>query len=175
MALIIEDGTGVPNADSWATKLQADTYAANIGNLDWDPLDDDVKEQALRRGARYITVVYGPRFSGKKTYALDQSLPWPRDGVVDLEGNVLPNDYIPVAVVQAQIEAALREGVQPGVLTPVTAPQIKTSVTIGPISVQYGEGQPSGISGGFVSLVDGLLLPLLDDNKVSGVSWLQRA
>jgi hypothetical protein len=175
MALIIEDGTGVPNADSWATKLQADTYAVSIGNLDWDPLDDDVKEQALRRGARYITVVYGPRFAGKKTYALDQSLPYPREGIVDNEGNAWPNDYIPPALIQAQIEAALREGVQPGVLTPVTAPQIKTGVTIGPISVQYGEGKTSALGGGFVSLVDGLLLPLLDDNKVSGVSWLQRA
>jgi hypothetical protein len=123
MAIVVEDGTGVPTADSWVSIQQADTYATAMGNTAWVDGDQELKEQALRRGARFIIAVYALQFPGKRTYSIDQSLPWPRSGVVDLEGNDMASDFIPPELQKAQIEAAFREFDSPGSLIPVSGVQ----------------------------------------------------
>ena len=109
MALVVEDGTGLSNADSYLSVADADTYHTAHGNpAAWSSASDADKEEALRLATQYIDVVYGRRFSGTKL-AATQALRWPRNGVYDDEGQLLDNDSIPVRVEQATAELALRQ------------------------------------------------------------------
>ena len=51
-----------------------------------------------------------------------QGLAWPRSGVVDCNGDTIPDDEVPVEVQQATFLAALAEYALPGVLTPTVTP-----------------------------------------------------
>jgi hypothetical protein len=176
MALVIEDGTGIELADSWATVEEADAYAESIGNTAWTASNDEpLKEQALRRAARFIIIAFNNRFAGIRTYGLSQTLPFPRTGLLLADGILLEDDYIPPELIQAQIELALREFTTPGVLTPTTAAQVKQAVQVGPISVTYAESKSSSGVYSWMSIIDGLLFPFLDMSKVSGVAFLKRA
>lgn len=185
--LTIEDGTGVPTADSWATVKESDDYATAIGNLAWLDLDaGEVKEPALRRGSRFINNYYGPRFAGIPTYGLEQSMSWPRMGFVSNEGIAFDSDYIPPQIKSAQIVAAFQEAVTPGSLTSGASggTRGKKAVTVGPISVTYDDLSSSSSTtpggSGYSSLLDALLWPFLDSAKPgaggkASMDWLKRA
>src|SRR5690606_27756416 len=78
MALIVEDGTGLPNAEAYISVADADSYFAKRGNSAWAALTVDAKEVALRLGADYMAAVYGPRWCGERLTDT-QALDWPRD------------------------------------------------------------------------------------------------
>lgn len=65
---------------------------------------DTVLEQALVRAADYADTRF--RFKGTKLNATGQTTQWPRDGVVDADGNDV--EGIPDALVNAVYEYALR-------------------------------------------------------------------
>lgn len=179
MALTVETGIGVPNADSWATMAEANDRATKYGNSLWVDGEVDVKEPAMRRGADYLIAVYGTRFPGKKTNPPDeQNLPWPRANVVDDDGNDVPDDLIPANLKAAQIEAAFLDFNNPGALQPTSASRVQKSVSVGPISVTYEDsvGNSTGPGGQpLFSIIDGLMVPLLDANKTGKVQFLLRA
>ena len=87
MALIVEDGTGLQNSESYISVSSADDYHAKRGNTAWAALDAAAKEAFLRRGTEYIDTVY--TFKGHRLKH-DQALAWPRN----VEG-------VPVAVQRA--------------------------------------------------------------------------
>ena len=145
MTLIVEDGTGLPNAESYASVSFADDYHAKRGNAAWAGLVDASKEAFLRRGTEYIDAVY--TFKGHRLTDT-QALAWPRD----VEG-------VPLAVQRATAELALRS--INGDLMPDSGPQVK-SETVGPISVTYMDGASSFTS---FSAVNSMLASLLDETK----------
>ena len=49
MSLIVEDGTGMETAESYASVAQADARLAALGMTNWATLTTTEKEQALRR------------------------------------------------------------------------------------------------------------------------------
>lgn len=81
MALIVEDGTGLSNADSYQSLTAADSYAANFGLTAWSSLaaspgiDDTQKEVALRNATLNIDI--SRIYIGVKLND-DQSLEFPR-------------------------------------------------------------------------------------------------
>lgn len=77
MSLIVEDGTGLPNAESYISVADADAYLAARGLVAWTPLDTALKEQALRRATDYMSEFYGRRWEGYRVTST-QSLDWPR-------------------------------------------------------------------------------------------------
>lgn len=109
MALIVEDGTGLENADSYASLATADAYVAAYqpdGADDWDAATDAEQEVALRRATLWLDTNYASRWIGvqiKDSMALD----WPRFGAYS-DGVLLANDELPVRLVQACVEAAIR-------------------------------------------------------------------
>lgn len=106
MALVVENGTGLSNADSYISVADADAYHLLRGNSGWTG-DDAVKEIAIRKATEYLGVRYKRRWFGvKKTET--QSLDWPRTGVVDENNYELPDDELPVDLVRATAELALR-------------------------------------------------------------------
>lgn len=109
MALIVEDGSGLPNAESYASIAFATNYMASIGNTEWDALSLVIRENALRVATQYLDMTYALRWKGRKSKRPeDQALAWPRFCVLDQDGYTIGADSIPISLQRATVEAALR-------------------------------------------------------------------
>lgn len=105
MALVVEDGSGLSNSNSYATAAQADTYASDRGLSAWTG-DTATKEAALIRATDYIEATYREAWLGYRKTAT-QALSWPRSNVeVDLYP--IASTIVPVEVRNATIELAIR-------------------------------------------------------------------
>jgi hypothetical protein len=99
MTLIIEDGTGKPDADSFATAAELVTYAANYGAA--VPADTPGQESLLRRAALAMD---GYTWKGTRTNG-EQALSWPRRDVT-IDERTLPSESIPVRIRSGQMALA---------------------------------------------------------------------
>ena len=154
MALIVEDGTGKPDAEAYISVADADAYFTARGNATWAALpDDSAKEAALRLGADYMEGAYGQRWKGCRI-SQTQALSWPRDGVC-VDGYDLPDDEVPVAVARANAELAVRASA--GSLLEDQGAQVK-SEQVGPIAVTYADGARQSVR---YSAVDAMVASLL--------------
>lgn len=127
MALIVEDGTGVANAESLASVAFADTYHANRGNIVWaDIADVATKEQLLRKATDYAVAKYAGLWAGVPVSEA-QFLPFPRT----VNGT---NIGLPVSIQQAIAELALSAKTSPLMPNIVRG---KKKVKVGPIEVEY--------------------------------------
>lgn len=138
MALTIEDGTGLPNADSFISATDATTLVDDLGLLGW-PQDQGDQEAALRRATLWLSAYY--RWRGTAVNGRAQALAWPRSGARDEQGNPVEDDAVPVEVVRATVFAAIAEAQAPGALTPTITPnQMAVMEKVGPITIQYRKG-----------------------------------
>jgi hypothetical protein len=176
MTLIIEGGTGNPDAESYVSVANCAEYATNHG-LTFGVSPESEAEAALRRATTWIDGRYGARFRGARTKGRDQALAWPRDNATDVEGNEIADDAVPIEVIRATCEAAVRELATPGGLSPdVTAGKIITAASVdGAVSVEYAKG--SGIDGQrpIATVVDDILYPLIGKRSNTSVAMLDRA
>lgn len=133
MALIVEDGSGLSNAESFISVADANTYFTNRGITAWTG-SDAVKEQALRKATDYMQGRYGRRWKGTRKFD-SQALAWPRVGVLDADDYSVSDTIVPTPVKYACAELAVRS-LTTSLLPDDTAPGIKSeSVSIpGPIS-----------------------------------------
>lgn len=69
------------------------------------------------RGSSYIDATYGARFKGVPTGGFDQERSWPRSGAV-VNCSTIPDDVVPLAIVNASYRAAWVEANAPGSLSP---------------------------------------------------------
>ena len=99
MALIIEDGTGKTDAESFATAAELVAYGAKYGVT--VPDDEPSQEAALRRSAVQMLAM---SWKGCKTSAA-QSMPWPRYGA-EVDGEIIPSNYIPARIQYGQMALA---------------------------------------------------------------------
>ncbi|MBA8886157.1 hypothetical protein FHW12_000348 [Dokdonella fugitiva] len=151
MTLIVEDGTGLPNAETYVSVADADAYHLAMSNAAWAAAPTPAKEGALRRAAQYIDSFY--RFRGNRLSEIavpapaeQQALQWPRDIV----------DAWPIReLVAATCELALRA--LSGALFADQSGGDVVSETVGPISVTYSS---SGLGGQTrYAVADALLAP----------------
>ena len=172
MALIVETGAGLADAESYCSVSAADTHHAARGITNWATLSTEEKEQALRRATDYMGQVYRTRWRGWRTTAT-QALDWPRYDVPKYDtalGNLpayYPQDAVPAEVVKACAELALRGAA--GELDADMGQQI-TEQTVGPITTKYAAGSTSRKR--YVA-VDMLLSPLLADGAGVGTGVLR--
>ncbi|KNY21588.1 DnaT-like ssDNA-binding protein [Methylobacterium sp. ARG-1] len=159
MSLIVEDGTGLPEAESYASVETADAYHQARGNAAWTG-DDAAKEAALRRGTEYLDGLYRTRWLGQMS-TFDQGLAWPR-AYARVPGGYLPSDTLPKALVRACCEVALRELQTPGGLTPDIFPGERVvSETVDVLEVEYADGgAPTDVLPVIVA-VERIVAPLL--------------
>lgn len=138
MALIVEDGTGLANADALVSSAFCDAYHLARGNTAWTG-SADVKEPAIRRATAYLSNSFAWR--GQKRLRRAQALAWPRTDVTDEAGEAVAYNAVPVEVQQACAEIALAELIIPGCMTPavVMADRISRE-EIGQIKVEYALG-----------------------------------
>lgn len=101
MALIVEDGTGKDDAESYLTAAEARAILAKRGQT--LPADDAEAEPLLVRAMDYIETLE-PRFKGTRT-STTQALAWPREDVT-VNGVALGSDAIPSQLKQAQARLA---------------------------------------------------------------------
>lgn len=154
MALVVEDGTGKVDAESYISAADASAYHAARGSAAWAALASDaVREQLLRKGTEYMESAYGERWQGCRMTGT-QALSWPRSGVV-VHGYSVASDVVPQAVQRACAELALRA--ISGDLSPDLSAQVKQE-TVGQISVTYADGARQQVK---FQAVDGLLSGLL--------------
>lgn len=99
MTLIIEDGTGKPDAESYASAEDLALYAAKFGTV--IPAGAPAQEALLRRAA---LVMDGMTWKGRKSNS-EQALSWPRREVL-LDHEIKPNDYLPARIQYGQMALA---------------------------------------------------------------------
>lgn len=102
MALVIEDGTIVPGANSYVTVQEVRDYAApRAVEL---PTEDSELIPFILSAADYLNA-YEARFKGERVSG-DQSMAWPRTRV-KMYGAEFPDDKIPPQLKIAQLQATL--------------------------------------------------------------------
>ena len=152
MALIVEDGSGLDDAESYVSVADAGTYCTAHGLSAWTGADA-VKESALRNATQYLDATY--RFKGYRV-AEHQALMWPRSGVM-FDGYTLAYDAIPTMLKTACIELAIKA--ISGSLIVDPDPQYVTDVQVGPIKKSMSAPQNGGQK--TYSLIDSLLRDLI--------------
>ncbi len=113
MALIVEDGTGLSNAESYISVEDADEYFTSKRGPastyevtgDWlhEDITDAVKEACLRWATKLLDKHWA--WDGDKSTS-GQKLRWPRTYAEDDEGDDLPGDELPEDLVYATAEMA---------------------------------------------------------------------
>jgi len=105
MALVVEDGTVVEDANAYADVAYADAYlAANIHVFaQWDALAQEQKEFLLVWATRELDAQ--ATWRGSKTDE-ESPLRWPRTGVYDVDGVPIGVNEIPTALKNAVCELA---------------------------------------------------------------------
>ena len=166
----------------YGTVAAADAYHAARANTAWAG-DEVAKQAALIRASAYIDGKYQFQnacgrweslFSGSKTGGRAQALQWPRTGATDNEGNAIPVDEVPIEIEQATYEAALREIVLPGSLSPdyVASGAIKRQ-KVDVLEIEYQSAAP-GAAGvptrPVITVVDEMVAPLLGCKTACGVA-----
>lgn len=142
MALTVESGAGLANAESYISVADADTYFSNHGSPSaWTALTTADKESALRYATLWVDRRYA--WPGEIRYPeTPQALSFPLEvGAEDMQGRELAT--VPQAVKDATCEAALAHvnGTLAEVRDRGGAIQ---SATVGPLSVTYSSGAPNG-------------------------------
>jgi hypothetical protein len=179
-AIVLEDGTSVPTANSYVSESMLNTYcydrAITIPNGD--------ASAALIRATQYIEGHYRGRWPGSRArYRGQQGLSWPRfgayaddgsrmiyRGLQQLYGAYADNNYainigyfiqpneIPIELIQAVCEAAIRELAVPGYLQPDLTMTGLKSESAGDTQFQYyliNKAIP------LITVIDGILAPIL--------------
>lgn len=180
-SIVVEDGTGMANANSYASEDMLNAYCASHGIA---LVDEGDAEAALIRGTQYIEGNYRGRWPGARVkYRGLQSLSWPRYGAyannesrvnysaLQLSGGayadsaypfnigylIQPNE-IPIEVIYATCEAAIRELLIPGYLQPdLTLTNIKNE-RAGDTEFEYFQGR-GAIP--LVTVIEGILSSIL--------------
>ncbi|WP_051677254.1 DnaT-like ssDNA-binding protein [Bradyrhizobium sp. URHD0069] len=160
--IIVEDGTGLADANSSVSVADADAYHSARGNSAWTEAStspDQGKAAALIRGTAAIEAMIRNRLSGEKINGREQALLFPRSGMTDADGEEIAEDEIPVEIVHAVCEASLRELVAPGSMSPdlERGGQIRR-LKAGSVEIEYGGNASAQTT---FSIIDGILAGLL--------------
>ena len=146
VTLIIEDGTGVDNANSYVLLADARAMAEQFG---WVlPTDDDEASSALINGFYYLNTLEG-QMCGTRTHE-DQSGAFPRDNCY-CGPFLIANDGIKTEVKQAQVRAAVTYGAGTDVNPDNDGKNIASEAVSGAVSVSYFN---NGKTGGSVKITE---------------------
>lgn len=137
MALIVENGEGLANAESYISVADADARHAAFGNSAWTGATA-VKEAALRRATAYMLQAYRDRWQGYRRL-VSQALDWPRVDVVVDAISYVGADAVPSDIANACADLALR-----ALSDDLNADMERAVVRekIGPIETEYDPASP---------------------------------
>ncbi len=164
---VVEDGTGLSNANSYLSVAEADTYHENhSGSSAWCSANQANKEKALRLATQYLDVQYCNRWKGYRANE-GQALTWPRTYAYDDDGYSYDSNEIPQRLKNACAELALRVIQGDTLLDDISKPgTIKSkSVKVGPIekTTEYMGGLSPVKK---YPLIEGQLKPIIVSGRV---------
>lgn len=140
MAIVVEDGTGLANADALISVAFLQSYADARGE-DYSPYITAQQEQAIVRASDYISESFrwkGFKLKDRGNAAGEQALAWPRSWVTDRNDFPVDDDKVIVEVQKATAIVALYELANPGGMNPTFTPHDRVKMEkIGPIAVEY--------------------------------------
>jgi len=157
--LIVEDGTGLANADSYQSLIDARASADLLGLA--LPVVDADAEVALRNGARYADR-YESRFAGTRLVDT-QALSFPRLDSYKCYGNNtidIASDSIPNEMKLAQMFAAVEYGKGTDIMPVNNGKSVKLNEVIGAVKQEFFDNGKTGKSITITTSVDALS-PLL--------------
>lgn len=164
MALIVEDGSIISGAESYASVANTDAYNTSfVGDASWIDASEPEKERALRQATQYLDTIYFQQWRGERVQAT-QSLQWPRIGAVYNDGVAIPANSIPVPLLRATMELAIKAaGQEEPLIVDVDAPSAnirREKVKAGPVEqdIEYVGGNTSQKR---FTIVENLVLPLI--------------
>jgi hypothetical protein len=142
MALVVEDGSGLSNAEAYISEADADTYFTAHGDpTTWTNATTAQKEVALREGTAYLDLNYGLKWKGTRS-STTQALTWPRQNCAGLDSEAIASTAIPQQLKDANCEAALDYLTDGDLFPDVTGSEVgakRTRVKVGEIEeeVEY--------------------------------------
>ena len=169
MALIVEDGSGKVDAESYGSVAGALVYFGNAGvssveGAAFVAASTTRQEQALRAATQFLDSKYVGVWNGRRLTGT-QRLDWPRTGV-DFDGFTQPASPLPRHLIEATYEAAARDvvGGSQALQPDQTAEQqiVSKSVSVGGAvskSVTYAAGERSASA--FFTKIEALIGRLL--------------
>lgn len=148
--LIVETGSGAPDADSYITLAYVLDYHSKFGNASWSSITTDtLREGYIRKATGYMIQAYRQLWKGYRKTAT-QSLDWPRSfvylepfvhGAVGAYPYLVSDTIVPNEVKNACCELALKAS------TATLSPDLTQNVrkkSVGSISVEYDEYSKQG-------------------------------
>lgn len=166
MTIIVEDGTGLSNANAYVSVADVSSYATDRG-LTFAGATA-AQEQAITKTTDYIDSYF--KFLGTRVTAT-QALAWPRTGVTDrYEGYAIPSNIIPQVMKKAVCELAIKVSDGTVLLQDLERGSAIKSATVGPVSVTYTDDAPTTTLYGIAGLLKGLLR---DENYDIGLSGIR--
>ncbi len=166
MPLIVEDGSGVANADALLSLAAFKAYCAAHAYSLGDPpgrenraFDDETEvEPAIRKASVWVSQ---HTWKGSRTYGRAQSFALPRTGLVDAEGLTVAPDEVLSEAAAAVAEAAwfILNG---GDLAPVVLLDQRTKrEKVGPLETEYFDAGGAEGAVPVLTSIDRLLGPFL--------------
>lgn len=167
--MVVEDGTGLVDANSYISVEEADAYHLSYGNTGWDGVED--KELLLRLASRDLDIIYGARFASTPLTGT-QGLYWPRKSFT--AGNGFSISGSPAQLRAATAELALIEK-GGSVLAPddFAGNISKSTKKVGDLekSIEYFGPNPSATSNR-LHRVTAILRPLFDARASSNYATI---
>lgn len=137
MALVVETGTGLPDAEAYVTVAEFKDYCDKRG-LSYAGKADLEIEQKVRLGTDYVDTI--SRYKGNRL-SPQQALQFPRANLFDWGGVEVAG--LPLKVKQATSELAYR-ALSGELYEDLDRGGMVQSESVGDISVTYAEGAPRG-------------------------------
>lgn len=105
MSMVVENGTGLSNSNSYVSEAEADAYVLLRLVPDWANLTVERKEASLVAATDYIEATYRQAFKGHRM-GQTQALSWPREDAY-VDGFEVARNIVPDGVKKAAIELAI--------------------------------------------------------------------
>lgn len=147
--MIVEDGTGLTDSNSYVSVVFADDYFSAHGVSKWAVLDESSKETALINATDYVDNIF--QWYGQKLKK-EQSLRFPRKNLFDYEGTEI--EGIPNCLKQAVCEAAVLSSKGTELFQTAEKNGDVVSETIGELSFSYSKKNNEAVAG--LSLYDSI-------------------
>jgi hypothetical protein len=143
MTLIVETGAGLVDSDAFVSLVDFKNRCDLLGWA-YNTTDDDENRRAIRRATVHLSSAFNwqGRATKSRSHANPQALAWPRIGVVDKDGDPVPDNVLPTEVANATVILAVKELVTPGAFSAEwTASDVLVSESYGEVEFQYDVSQ----------------------------------
>lgn len=113
--LVVEDGTGLDDANSYVDLVTGESYHSLRSNTGWTQATENQKATALIHATQYLDhrwCFVGTPSNPSDPNTAGQALQWPRENgnsgnLIDSRGNEIGTDEIPFWIIDASLEYAL--------------------------------------------------------------------